>query len=64
MALNPVCRGVRFHLSEMLDNFSVQLSKKTLVYDHLRVCAECTRFHQSLAATVEALRALRTSDDA
>jgi predicted anti-sigma-YlaC factor YlaD len=61
MPVNP-CRAARSHFSDHLDGERLPLLGRLLVRLHLAVCPPCQRFHRSLAATRDALRALRDAD--
>jgi predicted anti-sigma-YlaC factor YlaD len=54
----PRCEQVADHLSEFLDG-ELASRPEACVRIHLAVCAGCARFAAELAATVEALHALR-----
>lgn len=56
------CRSSRRYFSERLDGQRLPFWRGLIVRLHLRVCPQCIRFNRSLAATRDALGALRDSD--
>jgi anti-sigma factor RsiW len=54
----PRCEQVADHLSEFLDG-ELASQPAACVRLHLATCCGCARFAAELAATIEALRALR-----
>ncbi len=56
------CRKQRPWFSERLDGRPLPFWRGLLVRLHLRVCPQCIRYHRSLAATRDALGALRDLD--
>jgi hypothetical protein len=57
-----LCKKLRPHFSDRLDGVRLPLWRGLWVRIHLRVCAPCIRYHRSLEATRDALRALRDLD--
>jgi predicted anti-sigma-YlaC factor YlaD len=62
MPASSPCRIVRPHFSAHLDGEPVPFWTGLLVRFHLAVCPHCKRVQRSLAATQEALRALRDAE--
>jgi predicted anti-sigma-YlaC factor YlaD len=58
------CRLVRPYFSDQLDGEPLPPVVGFFVRFHIRVCPPCRRTYQSLAATRDALRALRDDDGA
>lgn len=56
------CRIPRRYFSDHLDGAKIPFVGRVLVRMHLRVCPQCKRYHRSLAATRDALKALRDRD--
>jgi hypothetical protein len=56
------CVKQRAWFSEVLDGRPVPFWRGLLVRCHLTICAPCQRYHRSLTATRDALRALADRD--
>ncbi|APR77177.1 Hypothetical protein A7982_02524 [Minicystis rosea] len=61
MRIDP-CKLARSHFSDHLDGEPLSLLQRALVRFHLTVCPPCQNVHRSLAATRDALHALRDAD--
>ncbi len=62
MTRNP-CRHARAHFSCQLDGQRLPFFTRLMVRFHLWICPPCRRVNRSLAATQDALRALRDADE-
>jgi len=62
MKIERFCRLARLHYSDLLDGQPLPWYVRLRQAFHLRFCGPCIRYHRSLAATRDALQALRDLD--
>jgi predicted anti-sigma-YlaC factor YlaD len=61
---NRFCEPARLHFSQRLDGAPIEGLVRYLVEAHLLICPPCKRTYKALAATRDALSALRDNDPA
>lgn len=57
-----LCESARLHFSEHMDGVPIEGAMRYFVALHLAICPPCKRTYAALAATREALSALKDED--